>query len=74
MVCSGSGSVEVKVGSFVGYSVVCRDGDPGQYNEVALREGHKKVALSVTSRTTGSWGLSVGWTKAVGPDRSTHVG
>jgi hypothetical protein len=68
VICSGSGTVDVNVGSFVSYTVECRNGDPGQYNEVALREGHKKVALSVTSRTTGSWGLSVGWAKAVRPD------
>lgn len=67
MICSGSGTVHVKVGSVLGFTVVCADGDPGVYNEMALPHGRKNVAVSVTSRTTGSWGLSLGWTKTVDP-------
>jgi hypothetical protein len=66
-ICSGSGTIEVKVGSFVSFTAVCGDGDPGQYNEVALGQGHENVAVSVATRTSGSWGLSVGWTKTIDP-------
>lgn len=67
VICSGSGHIEVNVGSLVSYTVVCADGDPGQVDEVAMSHGHKNVAVSVTSKTSGSWGLSVGWTKTIDP-------
>ena len=67
MICSGSGTIDVNVGSFVSYTVVCANGDPGQFNEVGLKHSHKNVAVSVTSKTSGSWGLSVGWTKTITP-------
>lgn len=67
VICSGSGTIDVNVGSLVSYTVVCANGDPGQYNEVGLRHSHKNVAVSVTSKTSGAWGLSVGWTKTVDP-------
>lgn len=65
VICSGSGTVDVNVGSIVSYTVVCGNGDPGQLNEVGLRHIHKNVAVSVTTKTSGSWGLSVGWTKSI---------
>jgi hypothetical protein len=67
VICSGSGTVDVHVGSLVSYTVVCADDDPGQVDEVAMSHSHKNVAVSVTSRTSGSWGLSVGWTKTIDP-------
>lgn len=67
VICSGSGTIEVNVGSLVSYTVVCANGDPGQFNEVGLRHSHKNVAVSVTSKKSGSWGLSVGWTKTIDP-------
>jgi len=67
VICSGSGTVDVNVGSFVSYTVVCANGDPGQFNEVGLKRSHKNVAVSVSAKTSGSWGLSVGWTKVVDP-------
>ena len=66
-ICSGSGTIDVKVGSFIGFTVRCGNGDPGEFNEDVLSQGRKDVAVSVTSRTSGSWGLSVGWTKVVEP-------
>ena len=65
VVCSGSVTVEVKVGSMTGSSTVCADGGPGQYDEMVVDREYRNVSVSVTSRTTGSWGLSVGWTKVV---------
>lgn len=67
VLCSGSGTIDVNVGSFASFTVVCADGDPGQVNEVATSRSYKNVAVSVTSKTTGSWGLSVGWTKTIDP-------
>ncbi|MFE7165890.1 hypothetical protein [Streptomyces sp. NPDC057616] len=67
VVCSGSGTVDVNVGSLVSYTAVCAPGDPGQYDEVGLSRGHEDVAVSVTSKTSGSWALSVGWTENVTP-------
>ncbi|MGW2957802.1 hypothetical protein ACWDGI_04840 [Streptomyces sp. NPDC001220] len=67
VICSGSGTVDVKVGSLASSTSVCADGDPGQYNEVVLDRDYKNVVVSVTSRTAGAWGLSVGWTKVVNP-------
>lgn len=67
VICSGSGTIEVHVGSIVGFTNICGDSDPGQFNEVALKEIHNNVAVSVTSRTSASWGLSVGWTKETAP-------
>ncbi|KUM96189.1 hypothetical protein AQI95_42720 [Streptomyces yokosukanensis] len=67
MTCSGSGTIDVNIGTLVSYTVVCADGKPGQYNEVGLRHSHKNVAVSVTAKTNGSWGLSVGWTKTIDP-------
>jgi hypothetical protein len=67
VVCSGSGTVDVNVGSLVSYTAVCAQGDPGQYDEVGLSSGHENVAVSVTSRTSGTWALSVGWTDNVTP-------
>ncbi|MFD6997781.1 hypothetical protein ACFWA5_16220 [Streptomyces mirabilis] len=67
MICSGSGTIDVKVGSLVSFTVVCADGDPGQVNELDMSHGHKNVAVSVTSKTSGSWGLSVGWTRTIDP-------
>ncbi|GGP31645.1 hypothetical protein GCM10018980_67530 [Streptomyces capoamus] len=63
VICSGSGTVDVTVGSIVDYTVVCANGDPGQLNEVGLRRSRNNVTVSVTTRTSGIWGLSVGWTK-----------
>lgn len=63
MICSSSGTIDVNVGSIVSYTVVCAKGDPGQLNEVGLRHIHRNVAVSVTTKTSGIWGLSVGWTK-----------
>lgn len=63
VVCSGTGTIDVNVGSVAAFGVVCADGDPGQLNESELGRSHKDVAASVTSRTSGSWALSVGWTK-----------
>lgn len=67
MICSGSGTIDVRVGSLVSYGVACADDDPGQLNEVAMSHSYKNIAVSVTSRTNGSWGLSVGWTKTIDP-------
>ncbi|MFJ9347294.1 hypothetical protein [Streptomyces sp. NPDC101237] len=69
VVCSGSGTVEVTVGSLVSSSTVCADGDPGQHDESVLYREYRNVSVSVTSRTTGSWGLSVGWTRSVAAPR-----
>lgn len=63
VICSSSGTIDVNVGSIVSYTVVCAKGDPGQLNEVGLRHIHRNVAVSVTTKTSGIWGLSVGWTK-----------
>lgn len=65
VICSGSGTIDVNVGSIVSYTVVCANGDPGQLNEVGLRRIHTNVAVSVTTKTHGMWGLSVGWTKSI---------
>jgi hypothetical protein len=67
VICSGSGTIDVNVGSFVSYTVVCANGNPEQFNEVGLKRSHKNVAVSVNSKTSGSWGLSVGWTKTIDP-------
>ncbi|MCX5056120.1 hypothetical protein OHB10_25785 [Streptomyces sp. NBC_01597] len=43
-----------------------RDRDPDRGHAQATPtsgRSHKNVAVSVTSRTSGSWALSVGWTK-----------
>ncbi|GAA3813055.1 hypothetical protein GCM10022403_053400 [Streptomyces coacervatus] len=45
-------------------------GVSAQLNEMALSRGRKNVAVSVTTRTSGSWGLSVGWTKTIDPKSS----
>ncbi|MEU2619981.1 hypothetical protein ABZ642_17915 [Streptomyces sp. NPDC007157] len=67
VICSGTGTVDFKVGSVADFTTGCADGDPGQYDEVALDHDYRNVVVSVTSRTAGSWGLSVGWTKVVNP-------
>ncbi|MFD8004892.1 hypothetical protein [Streptomyces mirabilis] len=67
MICSGSGTIDVKVGSLVSYTVVCADDDPGQVNKLDMSHSRKNVAVSVTSKTSGSWGLSVGWTRTIAP-------
>ncbi|MFG2792177.1 hypothetical protein [Streptomyces sp. NPDC048419] len=69
VVCSGSGVIDVNIGSLVSYTAVCAHGDPGQYDEVGLGRPHRNVAVSVTSKTSGSRALSVGWTKNVTPRR-----
>jgi hypothetical protein len=63
VVCTGSGSVDVNVGSFVGYTVTCADGGPGELDEVGLSDSRRDVVVSVVSRTSGVWGISVGWSK-----------
>jgi hypothetical protein len=72
-ICSGSGTIDVKIGSFIGYTVVCGNGGPGELNEAALSEGHENVAVSVAARTTGSWGLSVGWMRGVNRANRTNA-
>ncbi|GHE13968.1 hypothetical protein [Streptomyces alanosinicus] len=67
VICSGSGTIDVNIGSLVSYTVICADGKPGQFNEVGLRRSHKNVAVSVDAKTKGSWGLSVGWAKTIDP-------
>ncbi|MFJ6703091.1 MULTISPECIES: hypothetical protein [unclassified Streptomyces] len=69
VICSGSGTVEVKVGSLVSYSAVCADGDPGQNDESVLYRDYRNVSVTVTSRTPGPRGLSVGWTRSVAEPR-----
>lgn len=65
VVCNGSGSVDVNVGSFVSYTVMCADGGPGELDEVGLSDSRRDVVVSVVSRTSGVWGISVGWSKDV---------
>ncbi|TQJ75358.1 hypothetical protein [Streptomyces sp. SLBN-31] len=67
IICSGSGTVDVNVGSIVGYTVTCGNSDPGQFNEVGLKKIHDNVVVSVANKTDGSWGLAVGWTKHIDP-------
>ncbi|MFJ5270632.1 hypothetical protein [Streptomyces sp. NPDC088358] len=67
VICSGSGTIDVKVGSFMAQSVACSDSGPRQLDQLASGNSHKNVAVSVTSTATGSWGLSVGWTKTIDP-------
>ena len=67
VICSGSGTIDVNIGSLVSYTVVCGNGHPGQFNEVGLRHSHRNVSVSVTTKTKGSWGLSVGWAKIIDP-------
>ncbi|MGW7420226.1 hypothetical protein ACWGJB_09200 [Streptomyces sp. NPDC054813] len=67
VICSGSGTVDVKVGSLADSTTVCADGDPGVHNESVLDRDYRNVVVTVTSKTAGSWGLSVGWTKSTNP-------
>ncbi|MFE4548606.1 hypothetical protein [Streptomyces sp. NPDC056785] len=63
--CSGSGSLGVRIGSTTSLTVPCSDGDSTQLDTVASDRSRRNVTVSVASRTTGTWGLSVGWTEAV---------
>ncbi|MFD0327202.1 hypothetical protein ACFQZC_00845 [Streptacidiphilus monticola] len=63
-VCSGSGTVEVRLDPIVSFTLHCGVGTKPEYDESALGS-RGTVHITVISHTSGRWALSVGWTHVV---------